>query len=161
MTREGTSKGMNTTTSSRGPNGYRAPELLLSPNDPEATSYNNKSDIWALGCILFELVFGRKAFPTDWDVVSGAQSKQLALPRATVADEGWQPEIERLLECMLAIAPRDRERAINLCRAFAINAELVPPSKSNFKFSRYSYAQTWLRVESSRVSSLISRSSRA
>jgi len=135
---------MNTTTSSRGTNGYQAPELLLSPNDPEETSYNNKADIWAMECILFELVFSRKAFSTDWDVVSGAQSKPLPLPSANMVDEGWQPEIERLLQRMLAFAPHDRDRSVDLCRAFAINSELVPPSKSNSKFSRYSYAHSKL-----------------
>ena len=37
---------------------YRAPELVL-----QSTTYNEKADIWALGCILSELYLGRGLFP--------------------------------------------------------------------------------------------------
>ena len=43
--------------------GYRAPELLR--KNPECT---NKVDIWATGCILFEIISGRKAFEDDREV---------------------------------------------------------------------------------------------
>jgi serine/threonine protein kinase len=39
---------------------YRAPELM----DYEGT-YTNKVDIWALGCILYEMANGRKPFGND------------------------------------------------------------------------------------------------
>jgi serine/threonine protein kinase len=44
--------------------GYRAPELLTEM----APSYNNKVDIWAMGCILFELAVGQKLFYNDYAV---------------------------------------------------------------------------------------------
>ena len=37
---------------------YRAPELLLG-----STVYNNSVDIWAIGCIMGELVDGQPLFP--------------------------------------------------------------------------------------------------
>jgi tetratricopeptide (TPR) repeat protein len=54
---------MITTENGRGTQGYRAPELMSSAN-----GFTNKADIWALGCILYELMTGTKAFDTDWSV---------------------------------------------------------------------------------------------
>lgn len=48
---------------SRGTASYRAPELLV-----EAAAFTNKVDIWALGCVLYELVIGKVAFHEDWAV---------------------------------------------------------------------------------------------
>jgi serine/threonine protein kinase len=61
LTSQGTSQSLHYTEFARGTSGYRAPELLLQ----DTAVYNNKVDIWALGCILFELVVGTKPFTTD------------------------------------------------------------------------------------------------
>jgi serine/threonine protein kinase len=45
----------------RGTDGYRAPELQT--DEPR---YSTKTDIWALGCVLHDLAFGRPAFKGDW-----------------------------------------------------------------------------------------------
>src|SRR5438552_1447779 len=45
----------------RGTPGYLAPELLL---DTEAI-YNKTVDIWAMGCIFYQLANGQKLFATD------------------------------------------------------------------------------------------------
>ena len=68
LTVEGSSRGVQTTEHSRGTPCYRAPELLLNPDGKN--TFTNKVDIWALGCILFELVFGIKAFKSDLDIFS-------------------------------------------------------------------------------------------
>jgi serine/threonine protein kinase len=47
----------------RGTGGYRAPELLTTP-----AAFTKKVDIWALGCILYELLRQQKAFADDWGV---------------------------------------------------------------------------------------------
>lgn len=41
---------------------YRAPELLLNSKD-----YSYPVDIWAFGCLLFELLTGTPLFPGDTD----------------------------------------------------------------------------------------------
>ena len=74
LTAQGTSKGAITTKYSRGTEGYRAPELLF--DDPKFT---NKVDIWALGCILYELAARKKAFNSDLQVRDFSIS-QSALP---------------------------------------------------------------------------------
>jgi serine/threonine protein kinase len=48
---------------SRGTSSYRAPEMLR-----ETSTFNNKVDIWALGCVFYELVYLTKAFKDDFAV---------------------------------------------------------------------------------------------
>ena len=71
LTFEGTSRIKYTTQNSRGTQGYRAIEMLkLEEQEPGYVS--KASDIWALGCIFFELAFQSKAFSNDlavWDYV--------------------------------------------------------------------------------------------
>jgi serine/threonine protein kinase len=58
-----TSKKLVTTTLGRGTEGYRAPEVLRTRGH-----YNKRSDSFALGCITYEIVTGRKLFDSDWAV---------------------------------------------------------------------------------------------
>lgn len=64
LTREGTSTGNKRTEHSKGTASYRAPEL----NQGDYGTWNNKVDIWALGCVLFELITGHRAFRNDIDI---------------------------------------------------------------------------------------------
>ena len=63
FTTTGTSKTLLVTTNGRGTPSYRAPELL---DDPPR--FASKVDIWAFGCIVFEIATGKRAFRNDWDV---------------------------------------------------------------------------------------------
>ena len=76
---EGHSGQEQTTLWARGTPGYRAPELLL-PNyqltGSDNSRFSKKSDIWALGCILYELAFKTKAFPRDINVFEYAHHKR-------------------------------------------------------------------------------------
>jgi len=56
------SKSLVTTTLGRGTDGYRAPEVIT------RGQYNKRSDIFALGCISYEIVTGQKLFSSDWAV---------------------------------------------------------------------------------------------
>jgi serine/threonine protein kinase len=71
FTVEGSSKRAITSEFSRGTASYRAPELL----DPVKYTYTNKVDLWALGCVIFELVAERKAFKDDIAVYDHARNK--------------------------------------------------------------------------------------
>jgi serine/threonine protein kinase len=61
FTSEADSKALLISNDSRGTNCYRAPELVTFD-----AVYNNKVDIWSMGCILYELAVGRRAFNSDW-----------------------------------------------------------------------------------------------
>jgi serine/threonine protein kinase len=70
LTTEGSSQSCSTRYK-RGTPSYRAPELLK-----QSATFNNKVDIFAMGCILFELVSdGEKAFCGDIGVLDYAQSR--------------------------------------------------------------------------------------
>lgn len=58
----GTALTARTTVDSRGTASYRAPELVS-----DTPTYTAKVDIWALGCILYELTCGEPAFLSDYD----------------------------------------------------------------------------------------------
>ena len=63
-TKEGSSKRVVATPNRTGTASYRAPEVIRR-RDPQ---FNNKVDIWGLGCIMWELIYGSKRFASDWDV---------------------------------------------------------------------------------------------
>ena len=48
----------------RGTPGYRAPELIID----DSRRYTNKVDVWALGCIFYELLTHEKAFKEDYNI---------------------------------------------------------------------------------------------
>jgi len=64
LTTEATSHRLVTSRYGRGKPGYRAPELVS-----ERSGYNKKTDMWALGCIIGELIMGQKPFPGDYAVI--------------------------------------------------------------------------------------------
>lgn len=71
VTTEGSSRQARTTRRARGTECYRAPELVS--DDSRAS---NKADIFSLGCVSYELAFGRKAFSGDLCVFRYATFKQ-------------------------------------------------------------------------------------
>ena len=52
----------HTTRYASGTASYRAPEVISN------YQYSNKVDVWAIGCIYFELTFRQRAFPSDYAV---------------------------------------------------------------------------------------------
>jgi len=61
LAQQGTSEAQITSRNARGKAGYRAPELV----QEGVGKFSTKSDIWALGCILHEVITGAKPFPSD------------------------------------------------------------------------------------------------
>src|SRR5436190_13307162 len=90
------SKRAITTHYSRGTQGYRAPELLS--DDPKFTK---KVDIWALGCILYELVTGRKAFDTDLVVSRRLESQSKLNIPASFLPKAFASHFDECLHEML------------------------------------------------------------
>jgi serine/threonine protein kinase len=117
FTMEGSSRRALTSVASRGTSSYRAPELLLETN----AKYTNKVDMWALGCILYELVARARAFREDWHIVKYSESGKDY--DTTLAGEGVPEDRRRDFVCkvikeLLDVEPSKRPRASELYERF-------------------------------------------
>jgi len=92
MCSESTLSELNFTRDSRGTDCYRAPEILPEVAGSQPT-FNDKSDIWALGCIAFEILHGYRLFSSDWTVIEAAVRNWL--PEIPI-DERFQVLIPQL-----------------------------------------------------------------
>jgi len=111
LTSEGTSRRALTTTSARGTSGYRAPELTR----PQA-KYTNKVDLFALGCVFYELFCKRKAFDSDWDIISydlksRREERQFSFHSAFVPDKFMQRIGVEIILPLLSLTPHARPSA--------------------------------------------------
>lgn len=123
-----------TTLYGQGTAGYRAPEILR-----EDGQYTNKVDIFALGCILFELATKTQAFTGDWAVRDYAISTSLTnLPVdfAKTVDENLKNVIVTIIHETLLPDPAARPSARGILKDM-INPfvgrleESSSPSKGN------------------------------
>ena len=112
FTSKGTSKYAYTTEHARGTQSYRAPELVR-----ERSIVTQNSDIWALGCILYELAFSRKAFPRDYSVFEYIHSKTKLELHDLPGSERLRCYIRELISCMLEIDWWRRPSAKDVRRA--------------------------------------------
>jgi len=124
LSSEGSSKRNLPTKYSSGTPGYRAPELMDSGGDP--VMYNNKVDIWAMGCILYELATGIRPFKSDWDVLNHRISKRNI---EVVLDDTFDTHsiattTQHIVE-MLQIDPSDRPSASFLSEKFDQQLQLA------------------------------------
>lgn len=104
---QGTSVNMKTTSDRKGTSSYRGPELVR-----EYATFNNKVDIWAMGCILYELICLKKAFSSDEAVLAAAWHKeQKHLPSEAEIDDMSRSKSSELIQEMLRFEPRERPSA--------------------------------------------------
>jgi serine/threonine protein kinase len=119
---EGTSRRARTTHYARGTSSYRAPEVLR-----ESSTFNNKVDIWALGCILYELVAHKLAFSGDWGVMAYAYSSSnanLDLPEFSSAyTEQSKCVLAALLRAMLQVDENSRPSAKSIVEALSASID--------------------------------------
>jgi serine/threonine protein kinase len=102
LTVSGTSKSLITTKEAKGTACYRAPELVR--NDPK---YNNKADIWAIGCITYELTTEERAFSGDMETYL-LTDQEKKLPENLVLDDGPKQLISQIIRQCLLIEPNER-----------------------------------------------------
>jgi serine/threonine-protein kinase len=101
----------------------------MSPEQAKGRAADKRSDVWAFGCVLFEMLSGRRAFEGEdaSDTIAGVlrgEPDWNALPAAT------PPVIHRLLRRCLAKDPRERLRDIGDVR-FDLTEAATPPVSSN------------------------------
>ena len=92
---------------------YGAPELCK-----EGMAYDEKTDVWALGCVLHELVSGQPAFCTQEDVLKYVQSNE-RLDFAWLETLGWldfdqQHAVRTMLNGTLAVRTYFHPSAANI-----------------------------------------------
>lgn len=141
LTQQGTSKRAHTTRYSRGTGGYRAPELLQHDEDDKAR-YTNKVDIWAFGCILYEVVYQKKAFGTDnvvWryalEYPSAAEGLQ-NLSADTISDEREFEFVSEVIQDVFQVEAVRRPAAHELHKNFIARgneaqSQRAPPMSSS------------------------------
>jgi serine/threonine protein kinase len=105
-----------------GTDGYRAPELINN------SRFNEKVDIWAMGCILYELIVSKPLFLNDSAVVQYVEEATQAAETAGVIKPvssqlklslekfHWKSrnEVKGAVIQMFAVAPHDRPAAGDL-----------------------------------------------
>jgi hypothetical protein len=116
-TSQATSKRLNTTHFSRGTSSYRAPEIVV-----EDSRYNNKADIFAFGCIIYEVVTAHKLFSGDMAVWEYAiKGDPLVARRWPDCDLGSSVHsLGRVASALLEIDPSKRPSATKVARLLEI-----------------------------------------
>lgn len=84
----------------------------MSPEQIEGKPVDHRSDIFSLGCILYECVTGRRAFESD-SVVDSLHQILYSQPRPVYeANPGASPELERITRRCIAKNPEDRYQSV-------------------------------------------------
>jgi serine/threonine-protein kinase len=91
----------------------------MSPEQAKGLAADRRSDVWAFGVVLLELLTGQRAFAGDTasEVLAAVLLKEPAIPA------GLSPPIERLLRRCLRKDPRHRLQAIGEARIAIAEAE--------------------------------------
>jgi eukaryotic-like serine/threonine-protein kinase len=87
----------------------------MAPEQARGRAVDRRADIWAFGCVLFEMLTGRRAFEGD-DVSDTLASILKSEPDWTALPAGTPPALRRLLRRCLVKDPARRLSGIGLAR---------------------------------------------
>jgi serine/threonine protein kinase len=96
----------------RGTSGYNAPELLA-----DGRFSTSRSDIWALGCILYELATGRRLFQNVFAIVAAyyhTNHDEPLMRDISFGDNAWERQFIESQEHLLSKSPEGRPTAPNV-----------------------------------------------
>jgi serine/threonine protein kinase len=101
----------------------------MSPEQARGRPVDRRADIWAFGCVLYEMLAGRRLFDgeTVSDTLAGVLKSE---PDWTALPEGTPPGIRKLLRRCLVKDPRQRLQAIGDAR-IAIEEALARPDATD------------------------------
>lgn len=124
LSMEGSSNTHRATQYAYGTPGYRAPELLAGDGQPG--TYNNKVDIWAMGCILYELATRTCPFKNDFAILDYRYSGgNMHVVLDGSFDKASAESITKSIVDMLQVEPSDRPSASFLSKEFDSELQLA------------------------------------
>ena len=98
--------------------------FYLSPEMCAGRRYDAKSDVWALGCVLYELCSGgRRAFEAP--SLPAVVMKILKGEYPPLSAARWSPSLRRLLSRLLRLEPAGRPAAREILRSPAVRPHLT------------------------------------
>jgi|SoiMethySBSTD1v2_1073268.scaffolds.fasta_scaffold06632_12 eukaryotic-like serine/threonine-protein kinase len=102
----------------------------MSPEQARGKTADHRSDIWAFGVVLAEMVSGRRLFDgeTISDIIAAVLTREPDL-------SGIPPSLRRLIRLCLAKDPRDRLRHIGDALAVVDESVVEPPSTGSPSWS--------------------------
>jgi Tol biopolymer transport system component/predicted Ser/Thr protein kinase len=114
----------------------------MSPEQARGKSVDKRTDIWALGCVLFEMLTGKRAFPGDdaTDTIVAVVSKEpdwSALPAAVPAT------IRKLLRRCLEKDPKQRIDSAAVARLEIDEARTSAPAAAAITMGRSRRVLPW------------------
>ena len=123
---------------------YRAPELL---NPDGKCKYSNKVDIWAIGCILYEVVLGKKAFANDWIMLQYSLDNRTYQRRLEISFDtvdipisyGDKAFLSERIQQMLKVEASQRPTARDLLANFSnrLVTDHSQPTSNSFESAAY------------------------
>lgn len=98
---------------SRGTASYRAPELFC-----EHPMFTKRVDIWAVGCILYEIVSGKPDFQGDWEVYSfSLNHKEITVSHSSLSS-AVKNDLADVVKQILQRDPPNRPTATDIRELF-------------------------------------------
>jgi serine/threonine protein kinase len=79
----------------QGTQSYRVPELL------NQSTYSNKVDIWAVGCIFYELVTRKQTFAPDYEVLKYNLSGDVPQLNVLPLSDNFNPFVQCILSALI------------------------------------------------------------
>ncbi len=112
----------------------------MAPEQARGKSVDRRADIWAFGCVLFEMLAGRRAFRSDdvTDTIVAILSKEPEWQSLPPAASGVRPLLERCLR-------KDRRQRLQAIGDARIRIEELIAGTSDVAAPTQPFAATWSR----------------
>jgi serine/threonine protein kinase len=133
FTSEGNSTSICSSNDGRGTACYRAPELV------KFEGYTNKTDVWSIGCILFELATDAKAFRSD-SATTDYTNGDLKVQLDNYFGDRCKEIITETIGVILRVEPVLRPSAANLFEEFSQNFQSLYTAGVEKQFSTLNIA---------------------